>query len=61
MAAAPSPLSVVLASSPVLDDTVKTLAWGKNLAAVTSLRPDEQPTTRVVWVDADDDPVCPSG
>jgi PPOX class probable F420-dependent enzyme len=33
---------------------VKTLAKGKNFAAFTTLLPDGQPMTHVMWVDADD-------
>ena len=33
---------------------VKALATGKNFAAFTTLLPDGQPMTHVMWVDADD-------
>lgn len=39
----------------MIDDTVKTLATGKNYAAFTTLLPGGQPMTHVMWVDADDD------
>jgi PPOX class probable F420-dependent enzyme len=41
----------------MLDDTVKTLARGKNFAALTTLLPDGQPQTHIMWVDASDDEV----
>ena len=41
----------------MLDDTVKTLASGKNYAAFSTLLPGGQPMTHVMWVDADDDHV----
>lgn len=41
-----------------LDPTVRALATeGKNFAALTTLRNDGQPSTHVMWVDADDDHV----
>jgi PPOX class probable F420-dependent enzyme len=39
----------------MLDETIKRLATGKNIAAVTSLLPDGTPMTQPMWVDADDD------
>ncbi|HZA79273.1 MAG TPA: TIGR03618 family F420-dependent PPOX class oxidoreductase [Acidimicrobiales bacterium] len=39
----------------MLDETIKRLATGKNIAAVTTLLPDGTPTTQPMWVDADDD------
>lgn len=42
----------------MIDDTVKQLATtGANFAALTTLMPDGQPQTQVMWVDADDDHV----
>lgn len=41
----------------MIDETVKTLALGKNYATLTTLFPDGRPQTQVVWVDADDDHV----
>lgn len=38
-----------------LDPDVKTLATGKNFAAMTTLFEDGTPQTQVMWVDADDD------
>lgn len=38
----------------MLDERVKTLATGRNYAAFSSLMPDGQPQTQVMWVDADD-------
>ena len=38
-----------------LDDDLKTLATGKNFAALTTLMPDGQPQTQLMWVHADDD------
>lgn len=38
-----------------LDAELKTLATGKNFATFTTLFPDGQPQTHVMWVDADDD------
>lgn len=38
-----------------LDADVKELATGPNFAALTTLFPDGQPQTQVMWVDADDD------
>ena len=40
-----------------LDDDLKALAQGKNYAALTTLMPDGQPQTQVMWVHADDDHV----
>ena len=39
----------------MLDETIKKLAIGKNIAAVTTLLPDGTPMTQPLWVDADDD------
>ena len=36
------------------DTTAKELAQGKNFGALTTLLPGGQPTTHVMWVDADD-------
>ena len=41
----------------MLDETVKALAQGKNFAVITTLLPSGQPTTQVMWVDADDEHV----
>jgi PPOX class probable F420-dependent enzyme len=38
----------------MLDVTAKALAQGKNFAALTTLLPSGQPSTQVMWVDADD-------
>jgi PPOX class probable F420-dependent enzyme len=38
----------------MLDPTAKALAQGPNLAALTTLLPEGQPSTQLVWVDADD-------
>lgn len=38
-----------------LDTDVRTLATGPNFAALTTLFPDGQPQTQVMWVDADDE------
>lgn len=40
-----------------LDPDLKTLAAGKNFAALTTLMPDGQPQTQIMWVGADDDHV----
>lgn len=39
----------------MIDDTVKQLAQQPNFAALSTLMPDGQPQTQVMWVDADDD------
>ncbi|HXW81940.1 MAG TPA: PPOX class F420-dependent oxidoreductase [Acidimicrobiales bacterium] len=39
----------------MLDQTVKTLARGRNFATLSTLLPDGQPMTHVMWVDADDE------
>lgn len=39
----------------MLDPTLKELARGKNFAALTTLLPDGQPQTQIMWVDATDD------
>jgi PPOX class probable F420-dependent enzyme len=39
----------------MLDDKVKALASGKNYAVLTTLMPDGQPQTQVMWVHADGD------
>ncbi|HUB69371.1 MAG TPA: PPOX class F420-dependent oxidoreductase [Acidimicrobiales bacterium] len=41
----------------MLDDNVKSLAQGKNFAALTTLLPGGRPMTQVMWVDADNDHV----
>lgn len=41
----------------MIDDTVKTLATGKNFAALTTLFGDGHPQTQIMWVDADDEHV----
>lgn len=38
-----------------LDDAVRELAQGPNLAALTTLFADGSPQTQLMWVDADDD------
>jgi PPOX class probable F420-dependent enzyme len=40
-----------------LDADLKALATGKNFGTLTTLMPDGQPQTQVMWVDADDDAV----
>lgn len=37
-----------------LDDTAKALLAGKNYAAFTTMLPSGQPSTHIMWVDADD-------
>ena len=39
----------------MLDPSAKALAQGKNFAAFTTLLPGGQPSTHVMWVDADDE------
>ena len=39
----------------MLDAAVKEMASGKNFAALTTLMPDGQPQTHIMWVDATDD------
>jgi PPOX class probable F420-dependent enzyme len=39
----------------MLDPAVKDLASGKNFAALTTLMPDGQPQTHIMWVDATED------
>lgn len=41
----------------MLEQTVKSLAQGKNFAAFTTLLPGGQPMTHIMWVDADDEHV----
>lgn len=41
----------------MIEDGVKTLAQGKNFAALTTLMPGGQPQTHVMWVHCDDDHV----
>lgn len=41
----------------MIDDDVKQLATGRNFAALTTLLPDGQPQTQLMWVDATDDHV----
>ncbi len=38
-----------------LDADLKDFATAKNFAALTTLGPDGQPSTQMMWVDADDD------
>jgi PPOX class probable F420-dependent enzyme len=40
-----------------IDADLKRLATGKNFAALTTLMPDGQPQTQIMWVHADDDHV----
>ena len=40
-----------------IDADLQTLATGKNFAALTTLMPDGQPQTQLMWVDADDEHV----
>lgn len=39
----------------MLDDAVRAMAQGKNFAAFTTLMPDGQPQTHLMWVHADDE------
>jgi PPOX class probable F420-dependent enzyme len=39
----------------MLDTAAKELAQGQNFAALTTMLPSGQPSTQVMWVDADDD------
>jgi PPOX class probable F420-dependent enzyme len=39
----------------MLEENIKSLARGKNFAAFSTLLPDGQPMTHVMWVDADDE------
>jgi PPOX class probable F420-dependent enzyme len=39
----------------MLDTAARDLAQGKNFAALTTMLPSGQPSTQVMWVDADDD------
>jgi PPOX class probable F420-dependent enzyme len=41
----------------VLQEGVRRLAKGRNFAALTTLLPDGQPMTHVMWVDCDDEHV----
>jgi len=41
----------------VLEEGVRTLAKGRNFAALTTLLPGGQPMTHVMWVDCDDEHV----
>jgi len=41
----------------MLDAAAKELAQAKNFAALTTMLPSGQPSTQVMWVDADDDDV----
>ena len=41
----------------MLEEGVRQLAKGKNFAALTTLLPDGQPMTHVMWVDCDDEHV----
>lgn len=38
-----------------IDADLKTMAQAKNFAALTTLMPDGQPQTQLMWVHADDD------
>ncbi len=38
----------------MIDEAVKQLAQGPNFAALTTLLPDGQPQTNIMWVDCDD-------
>ena len=40
-----------------IDSDLKALATAKNFAALTTLASDGQPSTQLMWVDADDDHV----
>ena len=40
-----------------IDPDLKALATAKNFAALTTLQPDGQPQTHIMWVDADDEHV----
>ena len=40
-----------------IDADLKTMAQAKNFAALTTLMPDGQPQTQLMWVHADDDHV----
>jgi PPOX class probable F420-dependent enzyme len=40
-----------------IDADLKALATGKNFGTLTTLMPDGQPQTQVMWVDADDEHV----
>jgi PPOX class probable F420-dependent enzyme len=42
---------------PVLEEGVRRLAKGRNYAALTTLLPDGQPMTHIMWVDCDDEHV----
>ena len=39
----------------MLEEAIRKLATGKNIAAVTTLLPDGTPMTQPLWVDAEDD------
>jgi hypothetical protein len=39
----------------VLEEGVRALAKGRNFAALTTLLPDGQPMTHVMWIDCDDE------
>jgi PPOX class probable F420-dependent enzyme len=39
----------------MLDPAARALAQGKNFAALTTLLPSGQPSTQVMWLDADDE------
>ena len=41
----------------MLEEGVRTLAKGRNFAALTTLLPDGQPMTHIMWVDCDDEHV----
>jgi PPOX class probable F420-dependent enzyme len=41
----------------MIDENIKSLAQANNFAAFTTLLPDGQPMTHIMWVDADDEHV----
>lgn len=41
----------------MIDSDLKTLATGKNFAALSTVSADGQPRTHIMWIDADDDHV----
>jgi PPOX class probable F420-dependent enzyme len=41
----------------VLEEGVRALAKGRNFAALTTLLPDGQPMTHIMWIDCDDEHV----
>lgn len=48
------PRSARSLAAMALDPAITELATGRNFAALTTLMPDGQPQTQVMWVDADD-------